>query len=278
LGESAQSAALPELSTLSKLSVALQFADPVGIHHLRARYEDRPIMDSIAAQFAAAGAQLMAEDDASTPDIVVGVWTRGAVQGDWAMRIPLPDTRSEEEVLRDAQPWFAKLFRDSLAGIPIAVVDLAYANGGDPVLMTGLRRHGLLSRLVGYAAWNTASNSLGNLAAQLVLARSDYASARNRALLALRVLEDYLYQAVWRQRVRDQLQAQTGSPGEFDESSTSVEARQQCVASLFVPAANAWLREQDIAQEVVAVSLPWQRTFEIDIQLSDFVEQRGGSS
>jgi hypothetical protein len=47
---------------------------------------------------------------------------------------------------------------------------------------------------------------------------------------------------------------------------------------LFVPAANAWLREQDIAQEVVAVSLPWQRTFEIDIQLSDFVEQRGGSS
>lgn len=259
------------------LRVALQLADPQGIVALRARYEDRPIVDSIAAQFAAAGAEIVAGDDALPPDVVVGVWTRGSAQGDWAMRIGLDDARSDVEVLSDSQSWFASLLRESASGVSVAAVDLAYANGGDPVLLEGLQRHGLLSQLVAYAGWNTASNSLGNLAAQLVLARRDYAAPSNRALRTLRLLEDYLYQAVWRQLVRDQLHAETGGVGAFDESLTTPEARLRCVESLFMPAANAWLEAQELPYRVSAVSLPWQRTFEIDIALAASSEAEGAA-
>jgi hypothetical protein len=259
------------------LRVALQLADPQGIVGLRARYEDRPIVDSIAAQFAAAGAEIVTGDDALPPDVVVGVWTRGTAQGDWAMRIGLDDARSDVEVLSDSQSWFASLLRESASGVAVAVVDLAYANGGDPTLIAGLQRNGILTRLAAYAGWNTASNSLGNLAAQLVLARHDFAAPSNRALLVLRLLEDYLYQATWRQRVRDKLHAEVGSAGAFDESSTTPAAQLRCVESLFVPAANAWLEAQGLPYRVSAVALPWQRTFEIDIALTTSLEPAGAT-
>ncbi|NJR71958.1 MAG: DUF4127 family protein [Gammaproteobacteria bacterium] len=113
------------------------------------------------------------------------------------------------------------------------MLDLAYANGGDPVLITALAEAISLTELAGYAGWNTASNSAGSLLAQCVLASttSDANADATQETLCLRLLEDYLYQAVLRQHIRE----------EIDEEQMTADALTQKVSAMFIPAANTWL-------------------------------------
>jgi Protein of unknown function (DUF4127) len=231
------------------LTFYLHCSDPAGFGRLHALYEDRPVLDSIASQIGAAGGELAQAPD--TADIIVAVHTCGIAQGDWAMKKPLPEP---QEI---SKGWLADLalFRES--GKPIAVLDLAYANGGDPALIAALSPVVPLNALAAYAGWNTASNSVGNLAAQCVLSHGRYGTAANRRLLALRLLEDYFYQAVQRQIIR----------AAIDESALSAEALNAAVAGRFVEPANLWAAEHQLGFRVASVSMPWHRTFEIDIQV-----------
>ena len=233
------------------LKVHCIYSDPLNIANLTARYEDRPILESLEFQLAAVDAVTV--DTVEAADVVIGVHTQGSAQGDWAMRITLP----ERSGIRDE--WFAALASAHLSGKPVALLDLAYANGGDPVMLQALTRALPLRELAGYAGWNTASNSIGGLVAQCSLARAAFRRPENQRVLCLRLLEDYLYQSVWRQTVRRAI----------DEPSMTPEALQETVASTFIPAANQWLSEQQFAFRVESIHLPWQRTFEIGINLSE---------
>jgi hypothetical protein len=167
------------------------------------------------------------------------------------MKIALPSTSGINAA------WLAQLRVAHQAGKAIAVVDLAYANGGDPVLMEQLPAYVPFSELAAYAGWNTASNSIGSLLAQCALARGAYYAPTNQEVVCLRLVEDYLYQAIWRQRIRDVI----------DESAVSAVELQAVVAQMFIPAANAWLAEHHFDYRVGSIQLPWRRTFEIDIHL-----------
>jgi hypothetical protein len=243
-------------SARAPLRVCFAYADPDDVGALRALYEDRPILDSIAAQFAAVGAVTVTS--LANADVLVGVHTSGKQQGDWAMRKPLPKVKSVSAV------WLAALRDAQRAKKPIAILDLSYANGGDPALIDALSKAGLpLRTLSAYAGWNTASNSIGSLAAQLTLwhhARgvSTEIDAANLQMTTHRLLEDYLYQAVVRQQIRDVV----------DERALSAEALRDAVRAHFIPTANAWLVKEALPVRVTDIDLPWQRTFEIDLELS----------
>lgn len=228
------------------LRIALSCSDPQHVGALRARYEDRPVLDSLASQIEAVGARLV--DDAEPADLLLALHSSGPAQGDWAMRLPLPLPQS-----LNAQ-WVAAL---SAAPTPLAVVDLAYANGGDPVLIEALAAQRLLPRLVGYAGWNTASNSLGGLLAQLVLARRVLSSDANRLNTALRLAEDYLYQARLRQTLRERI----------DEPALSAAELVAQARAIFVPAADAWLASMGLSGRIHSCYLPWDRSFEIGLEL-----------
>lgn len=248
------------------LRVQLVFSDPNHVSALRALYEDRPVVDSIASQLAAVGAVIV--DSSADADIVVGVHTSGTEQGDWAMRKPLPnrspDSASNASNRADLAAWIDKLVAPHKSGKRVAILDLAYANGGDPVLIEALSACALpLRALAAYAGWNTASNTIGSLAAQLTLrhhARGELprVDAHNLAITTHRLLEDYLYQAVLRQQIRDAV----------DESALSAAELRDAVRAHFIAPANAWLERQMLPFRVVDVDLPWQRTFEIDITLA----------
>jgi Protein of unknown function (DUF4127) len=167
------------------------------------------------------------------------------------MKKPLAD---QQEI---SKGWLADLALFFESGKPIAVLDLAYANGGDPALIAALGGVVPLNALAGYAAWNTASNSAGNLAAQCVLAHEHYNASANRKIVALRLLEDYFYQAVRRQIIRDAI----------DEAALSPDALRDAVEAQFIPAANAWADKHRLGFRVASIAMPWHRTFEIDIQL-----------
>jgi Protein of unknown function (DUF4127) len=249
------------LSGAPPLRVALLYSDTAHVGSLTALYEDRPILDAIHAQICAADAVVVPSVEAA--DVVLGVHSSGAAQGDWAMRKPLP------QQIAPSAAWLSELVRARANGKPVAIVDLAYANGGDPALIAALEtvpnRMLALASLSGYAGWNTASNSIGSLAAQCVLSCSLTGIERKEdaeAVTCLRLLEDFVYQAVWRQRIRDDIRATNQ-----EESGLTADELTAFVSARFIPPANDWLQRHGFAFRVMSIALPWQRTFEIDIHL-----------
>ncbi|WP_228892955.1 DUF4127 family protein [Pseudoduganella aquatica] len=231
------------------LSFYVHCSDPQHVGSLRALYEDRPVLDAVASQIAAAGARQV--DSSAEADVILAVHTRGGQQGDWAMRKPLPDPQPL------ASGWLEQLAAWHAQAKPVAVADLAYANGGDPMLIAQLPQALPLNTLAAYAAWNTASNSIGSLVAQCVLARGRRHTAANREVLALRLLEDVLYQSVLRQTVRTAI----------DEDACSAEHLRSLVELTYTSHANAWASAQGLGWQVREVYLPWDRTFEIGLRL-----------
>jgi Protein of unknown function (DUF4127) len=171
--------------------------------------------------------------------------------------------------------WLPRLWAAHGRGLPVALVDLAYANGGDPWLL----RHSLaqpLPPLFTYAGWNTASNSLGSALAHATLVwaavhadgsaedshapnapHTAWSAPASTHVLALRLLEDGLYQAVQRQTLR----------GCLLEASASAADLERLALELVLPWANTWAAQRGLPWRVQHVALPWQRTFEIDLQL-----------
>ena len=84
------------------------------------------------------------------------------------------------------------------------LLDLDFANGGNTELLDTLGQCMPISQLWGYAAWNTASNSLGTLLAQILASR--YNTAANQAFTAERILDDGIYQTLVRSEVTKRLQ------------------------------------------------------------------------
>lgn len=219
-------------------------SDPTGIAGLRARYEDRIVPESIQSQLHAVGARQVSQLDEA--DVVLGVHTQGQEQGDWAMRIELPRrTHLHPE-------WTATLRRARTSGRALALADLAYANGGDPWLLT----QGL-PLLDVYAGWNTASNTLGSVLAQCVLAHGRFHELPARRALALRLLEDLLYQA----QVRQQLRAQV------DEAHSAPEELLRAARQLMLPAARDFAKAHGLSHRLAELYLPWNRSFEVDLRL-----------
>lgn len=229
---------------IKQTKFALHVHHPEAFSNLIARYEDRLTYDSIACQIEAAGAQLVSNElDA---DVIIAVHCRGAKQGDWAMQLPLG------EDLGISKDWLNELNKLQK---PVALLDLAYANGGDPQLLEALPVG--FKTLLAYAGWNTASNSIGSLVAQCCLAITEKNTPANQGLLATRLLDDYLYQANYRQQLR---------AIEANDASTEQLA---ILKSLYLDAANAWLQQHQFNDVTLDdIYQPWQRSFEIGLVMN----------
>lgn len=233
------------------LRIQVQPTDATHWQALMPLYEDRLLPLALAAQLQAVGAEAVDVQ----PEALLLLHTQGTAQGDWAMRKPLP-----EQPGVDAAAW-TSLGKGQQHGLPVAVVDDAHANGGDPVFVAQLAQRMPLPQLAGYAGWNTSSNRIGSLLAQLVLARGAWATPANQDVLALRLAEDLLWQAELRQQLRD---AVSGIGGRTEDQLPPAELAARAQA-LMKAHANSWLQQHGFAQRVQRAWLPWQRSFEIGL-------------
>lgn len=236
------------------LRVEVCCSDPNHIDSHRALYEDRPMLQSLAGQLAAVGAvKVEAGDAGSVPDVLLALHTQGTEQGDWAMGCALPQRPGIQAA------WWHRIESAMANGIPVALADCAFANGGDPELLADPRLSP--SQLFSYAAWNTASNRLGGLLAHAALARGRWWSEASSRVRALRLLEDGQYQAVWRQALRDRL----GGPQQ--EAALAPGALQAQAQACVLPRLQAWAEQQGLGYRLADIRFPWNRSFEADLVL-----------
>lgn len=239
---------------------------------LVAPYEDRPVRETVQAQIAACGCAL-----ASSPkdaDIVLGVATPSPRRTDYR-----PEFLEADRAAR-TQPyaqWVGTLAAWQAQGKPVALADVAYPNGADPLLMEHLldARCPLdLGALAAYGAWNTAGNTLGVVAAQASCAQrigADPARAHaQRVFLAHRFLEDWGYQTVVRRLARAEAARQWGRQ-ELDPDSDAEQATTCAVIASHLSDALQALQARGVGMGLRiapgSVALPWQRTFEVDFVL-----------
>lgn len=210
-------------------------------------YEDRPLTRTIASQVEAVGGIVVTERQEA--DLVLMANTPSTGQGDLVLDLHLDRV---DEPLRDLAPFACAVQKSDK---PVALADVAYANGADLALFA----HGIdPTRLAAFAAWNTAGNTLGTVVTQ-ASAWLDPAcrdEAAQRRYMLERMADDVLYQAILRKELRTELVAGV--------SIDTVEAK-------VGPGLEALWRERFSAHPVrrITARLPWGRLFEVDLSVEE---------
>lgn len=248
------------------ITVATVCPDPDGMARV-APFENAPLSEAVARHILAAGA----EAAVGPADITVVIHAPDPDRKDQAgAAAPTPDEDAAEQTC-------AAVAGALDAGRTVAVADVRYSNGADPLLVEKLIARGLLGRLTAFGAWNTAGNTLGSVIATAVAAvagsgteRSD-AEARPRALVR-RVLDDYAFQSVVRHR---------GDPAVFAGIFPILPADQAAQAAAWVTTELRALLAADLPfpeWQIASVMLPWNRGFEVDIELEHRPRQSGSEA
>lgn len=222
-----------------------------------ARYEDRSLQESVKGQIEAFGSHTV--EETRNAEIILGVNVPGEVQGDHALQEQLNRVDTND---RNVGEWIRKLHYYYEQKKHIAIADVAYANGADEAMVSQLLSKFTIQQLSGFAGWNTAGNTIGTVIAQssLIHLAKEKGLANNRLQeiqLMLRFLDDYLYQAIVRQEVRQ----------EIDEEGSNSNQLLKKVHELYIHQAEEFIRMTGSNIEIKRVYLPWQRTFEIGIEL-----------
>jgi hypothetical protein len=242
-------------------------------------FEDRPLELTVASQVRASGAELAAPTGPR----------------DYTLYVNGPETSPEE-----LEPFQRRLVEQLGAGRPVALADVLFApphrSGADQRIVAALERANLLDRLEGYAAWNTAGNSLGTAIPHANLRalfrkrlddggpRAARATAAHLEFLMHRFAGDYLYHDVVRPELNDALRREglasdeLAGPAHDRLARAASDALRPRIEELFdrhfrgrehrlgrgAGAGGPLLRIDRL--EDLRVGLPWPRTFEAAIE------------
>ncbi|EYB67632.1 hypothetical protein DEIPH_ctg033orf0043 [Deinococcus phoenicis] len=215
-------------------------------------YEDRPAGELVRAHLRAAGCRVA--DTPAEAEFVLAVNTPGTRQASFQPNFATVDTPHRH------LPAFVDAVRHDLAvGRAVTLADIAYPNGAERRLWT-LMQALPLADLAGYAAWNTAGNTLGSAVAFGKLAPLVRDRAAHAEALFARLVDDALYQAFTRPEVR----ARLDNPSPFDLGGQRAAAEAQ-LRELITPRIRAlWehhFGRTGLRLEVGEAHLAWPRLF-----------------
>ena len=239
-------------------AVAVDCGVPGGLERT-AVYESAPVRCTVLDQLHAAGAVPVGLQD--EPDVVLVVHPPDG-SGDWAVA---PPTSTDATA---AQATAEVVRRHLDAGRRVAVADVAQPNGADPALVLALADTGTLLELAGWAAWNTAGNTVGTVAAHVVASHvgrltGRFDEAAHRRLLAARLVEDWAWMSVVRAEVRARTGGDPRRHDHVDPAHPALHGLDQRLQQLLTQVGGGlgWTVAPG------AVRLPWHRTFEVQVGL-----------
>jgi hypothetical protein len=159
-------------------------------------------------------------------------------------------------------PFFATLAEAAARG-SCALADVRYSNGADRTLVARLLGAPWPANLHAYGGWNTLSNTLGMALAQALLVPG----GGGRPFTALRLLDDWAYQAEIRQRLAAEvLPRHPGARAQDlgDAYAACQDAARMWLAQDFVPPVARCL---GCRIEIERVEFPWRRLFNVELGL-----------
>jgi Protein of unknown function (DUF4127) len=240
-----------------KPQIIVEYSSPTG-KEIASNYEGQNIGNSLECQAHAQGLQIVSPqysdtaDNASisNPDFTVIVHTALDKQGDHIWLPGLNDLRRVESSHSSAKT-IALIER---AKTPVIICDVAYSNGSDPMLIELLLKHSyLFEKIWSYTGWNTTGNTIGcalavGSACLNAITNNKLNEQLRRALLWLRLMDDWAYQTQVRKILME------------CQSTDKVQLSQ--LMDKYAEILNSALNFKPASVEY---SLPWRRTFEIEI-------------
>jgi hypothetical protein len=249
-------------------------------------YEDHPLQFTVENQIRAASGVPVGEGE----------------KADYRLFINAPGTTDAE-----FEQFLRKMIGELERGEAVALADLNFPpphrSGADLRIIERLAQARLLDRFVGYAAWNTAGNTLGTTIpfANLRIADRKWGIGGGRAgtarreaahleFLLNRYAGDYIYHDIVRQEINDRLREESKRTGAVNyELSPERHARVDAeVRAKMVPLIEKFFADNfvgrryrlDGAKSLVTkglrdlrIHLPWARTFECEIDFRiDYAE------
>lgn len=223
-------------------------------------YEDRPLGETIKYHLISAGCRLASS--VSEAEMVLGVSFPGCAGKEISAAADHVRGYEVERTLIE----FLLFLEDALeGGKVVTLADNAYANGGDPELISLLDQKRMLERLHGYAGWNTSSNTMGTAVAMGVHALLRGMTPAHRSFLALRYLEDAGYCG----RVRAEVMREDLPRLGYDYYHTGPQRGE--ISGLVAERLQGYLRSElgSIADrvEILDVWMPWKRAFEVGLEV-----------
>ena len=247
-------------------------------------YEDHPLQFTVESQIRAAGGIPVSEFD----------------QADYRLFVNAPGTDDEQ-----FDAFLQKLLKELKENRHIALADVLFPkphfSGADERIIAALKKESLFGRFAGYAAWNTAGNTLGTTiphANMRVFFRSKLNDRADRAarteaahleFLLNRFAGDYLYHDIVRLDVNPRLRGQTQNqevtyeftPQEYEEVNREVSQKltaeiEKFFAEYFKGRTHRLAIYKGVEKTITVnglkdlkVYLPWARAFEcvIDFKL-----------
>ena len=271
-----------------KLRVAVVYSSEKS-REVIAPFEDHPLEYTVESQIRAAGGIPVSEYD----------------QADYLLFINAPGTSDEEFDL-----FLKKLIKELKATRYIALADLLFPqphrSGADERIIAALKREKLLDRFAGYAAWNTAGNTLGTAIPHAnmrvfyktklndLVERTARTEAAHLEFLLHRYAGDYLYHDIVRleidRRLREDAEDRTVTfqlaPEKYKEVNREVEQKlkseiEKFFAENFQSKSYTLAYYDNIKREItlkglrdMKIHLPWPRTFEVVIEYKLDFEMR----
>lgn len=169
-------------------------------------FEDRPAGELVKAHLRAA--KCIQVDSTNEADFVLAVNTPAVTQSE-----DQPDFLNVDTAARHLPEFVDFISRCLEDDIPVTVADIAYPNGAEERFVRLLETLPL-NKLSGFAAWNTAGNTLGSAIAMGVLSKQVQHHEIWTETLFNRFVDDYLYQTIIRPEVQQKLQANPFDLGE----------------------------------------------------------------
>ena len=265
----------------SKVRVAVEYSSEKS-KQVIAPYEDQPLQYTVEHQVYAAG----------------GVIVEASEPYDYKLFVNAPATTQSE-----FNQFAGKLLAEIKAGRWVALADLLFPaphhSGADERLIEILKREKLFDLFAGYAAWNTAGNTLGTAIPQAnmrvfyrkklndLLERSTRTQVAQLEFLLHRFVGDYLYHDIVRPVINERLRAAAANDGtvtyeltpeKYAEANREVEAKLRAETEKFFAEyfqgrtyPLAFQRGTERALTInglnsLKIYLPWSRTFEVVVE------------
>ncbi|MFZ5827358.1 MAG: DUF4127 family protein [Bacillota bacterium] len=229
--------------------------------YLPAPFEDRPLRETVELQVEAAGARL------GEGNITLFINTPVQRYGDAHELASGPHMN----LISDGSPKLVSAIARAIkAEQQVALADVAFANGADARFTEALLSRTDWTQLLGYAAWNTAGNTLGTAVAMAILGQisSGRQPLLHQRALLIRLLDDYYYQTLVRTELNPRLRDAGLSPFNLGEAAHEVSQQAaRAMAEQAAQLARLASAHRPYRLERFSARLPWPRTFEVELEL-----------